>query len=95
MLLAEAKSEQSSLWIVTRGSVELSESGQVLCMVETGGIFGDSVALGRCDQQPFSVKAVSLPVIAWCLPAAELRQASGPFMSLNGLVNCTSCDKFI
>lgn len=68
------KAEHSSLWIVTRGSVEVAESGQVLGTLETSGIFGDSVAFGRCDQQPFSVKVLQLPVIAWCLPAAELQQ---------------------
>jgi hypothetical protein len=52
------KAEHSSLWIVTRGSVEVAESGQVLGTLETSGIFGDSVAFGRCDQQPFSVTPI-------------------------------------
>mgnify|MGYP002803526794 CR=1 FL=1 len=68
------KAEHSSLWIVTRGSVEVAESGQLLALLETGAIFGDSVAFGRCDQQPFSVKACEVPLVAWCLPAAELQQ---------------------
>lgn len=68
------KADHSSLWIVTRGSVEVAESGQVLGSLETSGIFGDAVAFGRCDQQPFSVKVLQSPVIAWCLPAAELQQ---------------------
>ena len=106
------KAEHSSLWIVTRGSVEVAESGQLLATLETGATFGDSVAFGRCDQQPFSdtrlgvhkvynffnekcctfvekflkyavvlscccfleVKACEVPLVAWCLPAAELQQ---------------------
>lgn len=39
---------------MTRGSVEVAESGQLLALLETGATFGDSVAFGRCDQQPFS-----------------------------------------
>eukprot|EP00438_Fugacium_kawagutii_P008859 Skav208559 [mRNA] locus=scaffold1216:751873:758401:+ [translate_table: standard] len=80
------KADHSSLWIVTRGSVEVTESGQLLSVLEAGGIFGEAVAFGRCDQQPFSVKVSHAPVIAWCLPAAELQQvlrshaAAGPVM---------------
>ncbi|CAK9053154.1 Cyclic nucleotide-binding domain-containing protein [Durusdinium trenchii] len=70
----KVKSENSGLWILTRGSVEVVESGRVLGTLEAGSIFGDAVAFGRCDQQPFSIHAREIPVIAWCWPAVELQQ---------------------
>lgn len=49
---SEAKAEHSSLWIVTRGSVEVAESGQLLALLETGATFGDSVALDVVTSNP-------------------------------------------
>ena len=76
----------SNLWILTRGSVEVVESGQTLCTLENGSVFGDSVAFSRCDRQPFTIRVLQVPVIAWCLPSADLRQtikihaSAGPLM---------------
>lgn len=76
----------SNLWILTRGAVEVIESGQSLCTLENGSVFGDSVAFSRCDRQPFTIKVLQVPVIAWCLPSADLRQtiklhaSAGPLM---------------
>ncbi|CAE7217610.1 Hcn4 [Symbiodinium sp. CCMP2456] len=78
--------ELSNLWILTRGAVEVIESGQTLCTLENGSVFGDSVAFSRCDRQPFTIKVLQVPVIAWCLPSADLRQtiklhaSAGPLM---------------
>ncbi|CAJ1375136.1 unnamed protein product [Effrenium voratum] len=70
-----AKSENSGLWLVTRGSVEVLESSQVLCTLEGGqGIFGDSVVFGKSERQPFTLRTAQVPVIAWCLQLADLHQ---------------------
>ena len=76
----------SNLWILTRGAVEVIESGQTLCTLENGSVFGDSVAFNRCDRQPFTIRVLQVPVVAWCLPSADLRQtmrlhaSAGPLM---------------
>ena len=78
--------ELSNLWILTRGAVEVIESGQSLCTLENGSVFGDSVAFNRCDRQPFTIKVLQVPVVAWCLPSTDLRQttklhaSAGPLM---------------
>eukprot|EP00929_Paragymnodinium_shiwhaense_P100829 TRINITY_DN6344_c0_g1_i2.p1 TRINITY_DN6344_c0_g1~~TRINITY_DN6344_c0_g1_i2.p1 ORF type:complete len:1313 (+),score=235.71 TRINITY_DN6344_c0_g1_i2:232-4170(+) len=64
------------LWIVESGTVFLEEAGVRLGSVtaQTGGAFGDVVALGRCESQPFTVKVGKGAAVCWTIPNQAVSQ---------------------
>eukprot|EP00440_Ansanella_granifera_P053401 gb/GFBE01057887.1/.p1 GENE.gb/GFBE01057887.1/~~gb/GFBE01057887.1/.p1 ORF type:complete len:1246 (+),score=297.86 gb/GFBE01057887.1/:1-3738(+) len=71
------------LWVLTLGTVRVTESQEELGILEPGTVFGDSVAFWRCDQQPFTVTVHQGPVVAWCVPIHALEAVKSQVVALS------------
>lgn len=67
--------DEKELWAVHKGSVTVEESGEELGFLQAGSVFGDSVAFGRTECQPFTISVREVPLVVWCIPASVVVMA--------------------
>jgi len=80
VLVAEGRVHQDSdvLWVVEKGSVQVSYQGELLGMLEGGSVFGEARALSLLDEEPFTVELGDGPLVAWRVLQPAFQQVMTP-----------------
>lgn len=68
------------LWVIESGTVTVEESGQVMGKLKGGNVFGEAVAFGLTEEQPFTVKCSEDPLSVLCIPNASISPITVKFV---------------